>query len=243
MGIGSAIRKARMNSGLSQKELGHKLGVSQALVSQWENDNIIPEKDTAREIESILGPLSGRAAEELEAASVAPFGVWLSKARTEHQWTPAQLGEKAGVSVPTIYNIESGRVKYPNQSTIKRLEKALGETLDRDIQEQMGAEASIAGLGALEDFDPHSPEDSPEGPGVYVIYDVSNRPIYVGESKDVKRRINEHRDKFWFRSPITHSASYVRISDKNLRRQVEAVLIKFLKNNAVINQQQVDREV
>ena len=35
---------------------------------------------------------------------------------------------------------------------------------------------------------------------------------------------------------------YVQIDNETLRRQVEQVLIKFLKSNAVINKQSVDRD-
>ena len=58
------------------------------------------------------------------------------------------------------------------------------------------------GLGELIDFNPHSADDLPTGSGVYVFYDLSNRPIYIGQSEDMKRRIREHREKFWFKAPI-----------------------------------------
>jgi hypothetical protein len=50
-----------------------------------------------------------------------------------------------------------------------------------------------------------------------------------------------HNEKFWCRTPIVHKASYVRVEDQTLRRQLESTLIKFLKSNAVINRQQVVR--
>jgi excinuclease UvrABC nuclease subunit len=84
--------------------------------------------------------------------------------------------------------------------------------------------------------------DFPNEPGVYVFYDISDRPIYVGESGDIRRRIRQdHIEKFWYRTPIVEKASYVRVDDQTLRRQLENTLIKFLKSNAVINQRQVDR--
>ena len=43
------------------------------------------------------------------------------------------------------------------------------------------------------------------------------------------------------RPPIVQNAAYVGISNKALREQVEKVLIKFLKSNAVLNKQNVDR--
>ncbi len=76
---------------------------------------------------------------------------------------------------------------------------------------------------------------------VYVFYDVSDRPVYIGESQNIGTRVGTHEDKFWFKFPIVSNAAYVEIKDKDLRHQVEQVLIKFLKSNAVINKQSVDR--
>jgi hypothetical protein len=74
-----------------------------------------------------------------------------------------------------------------------------------------------------------------------VLYDISQRPLYVGQGKVIDKRIRDHNDKFWFRSPIVETASFVQINSRELRERVEAVLIKFMKNNAVINKQHVDR--
>jgi hypothetical protein len=44
-----------------------------------------------------------------------------------------------------------------------------------------------------------------------------------------------------YRSPIVERAAYVRVDDETLRGQLEETLIKFLKSNAVINQNFVER--
>jgi hypothetical protein len=101
--------------------------------------------------------------------------------------------------------------------------------------------SALSGVGELIDFDPHNPGEHPTIGGIYVLYDISERPLYVGQGKSIDKRIRDHHDKFWFRSPIVESALYVQIDDKKLRESVEAVLIKFLKSNAVINKKLVDR--
>ncbi len=75
-----------------------------------------------------------------------------------------------------------------------------------------------------------------------MFYDVSDRPVYVGKAKNIKIRVSSHEEKFWFKYPIVSHAAYVEIKDEQLRHQVEQVLIKFLKSNAVINKQSVDRD-
>jgi excinuclease UvrABC nuclease subunit len=101
--------------------------------------------------------------------------------------------------------------------------------------------AEIEGVGRMSDFDPHTDDEFPPEPGVYVLYDVSDRPVYVGKSDNIRRRLRDHVDKFYYRRPIVEKASYVRVDDATLRGQLEETLIKFLKSNAVINQQLVDR--
>jgi hypothetical protein len=60
--------------------------------------------------------------------------------------------------------------------------------------------------------------------------------------KSIANHISDHQDKFWFERPIVERAAYVPVKDEKLRRQVETVLIKFLKSNAIINKQQVERD-
>ena len=120
------------------------------------------------------------------------------------------------------------------------MEKVLGE-LPAEAKKEIQDEAEIEGLGPLTDFDPYETEAPPTVPGVYVFYDISERPIYVGESSNIKKRIHDHADKFWFKRPIVNTGAYVEIKDAQLRTQTETMMIRFLKSNAVINTQNVVR--
>lgn len=105
------------------------------------------------------------------------------------------------------------------------------------------AEATrVADVGEFVDFDPYSEADYPSEPGVYVFYDISERPIYVGQTDNIRSRIvSDHYTRFWFKRPIVNAASYVRIEDEGLRKKIETVMIKFLKSNAVVNKHHVRR--
>jgi hypothetical protein len=79
--------------------------------------------------------------------------------------------------------------------------------------------------------------------GVYVFYDVSGRPVYVGMSPKlpIRDRVREHYEKFWFKKPIVDRASYVEIRDENLCAQVGLILLPFLKSNVVVTQRLLDQ--
>jgi transcriptional regulator with XRE-family HTH domain len=170
------------------------------------------------------------------------FGRWLYETRQGLGLDVAALADKSGVSIPQIYNIESGRSQNPQQKTQKKLTSALGKEPEEKIVAATESAAQIEGLGELIDFDPHDEADMPDEAGIYVFYDISERAVYVGQAINIRNRIRQdHVTRFWYKAPIVQSASYIQIEDKDLRRKIEKVMIKFLKSNAVINRQYVDR--
>jgi len=244
--IGTHIRRARVEQGLTQRQLADKVGVTQAQVSNWERGKFKPDEAQLAKIEQVLsivrpGPKKQdhNDSELLEASRA--FGRWLERTRNEAGLTQGELAAKAGISVPAIYNIESGRSMNPRAETRRKLEVALGQTTPAEVVEVSQDASNIEGLGPLTDFEPYDENDRPGCAGVYVLYDVSDRPVYVGKADRISARIRDHEDKFWFKRPIVESAAYIEIKDKTLRHQVEQVLIKFLKSNAVINKQSVER--
>lgn len=249
--FGNRVRRARVSHGLSQSELAQKIDVSQVAVSNWELGNTEPRDQQRTNLEKVLGPLrrvrtatgktdgASEALEETQAGSA--FGAWLQRARTKADLSVPELAARSGVSFVAIYNIEAGKSINPRAETKQKLENALGSNIPPDVQQEAAASQAIEGLGPLTDFNPHDKGDRPSSPGVYVFYDVSERPIYVGKSSNIGKRVGDHEDKFWFKFPIVANAAYVEIRDDALRHQVEQVLIRFLKSNAVINKQSVGR--
>lgn len=243
--FGERMRRARIQNAMTQTDLGAKLEVTGATISNWEKGKITPSLQQKARITSILGGFAVGSTASSDDASVRPgpsaFGVWMNKTRLEKGLAVAELAESSGVSVPAIYNIESGRIANPRSATVQRLERALGSELPAETRREILAEATIEGVGELIDFRPHEDGDLPSVAGIYVFYDIAERPLYVGQGGDIKKRIRSHRDKFWFRSPIVETGAYVRIDDEGLREKVETLLIRFLKSNAVINKQNVER--
>ena len=170
------------------------------------------------------------------------FGEWLRGERARREWAQQELAGKAGISQPHVANLESGRSGNPRPGTVRKLEAALGINVPDLVARDTEEAAEIVGLGALVDFDPYDP-DLPDVAGVYVFYDISDRPIYVGRSSrgTIAGRVRNHNEKFWFKRPIVNNAAYIQIDDEALCVQLEQVLIKFLKSNAVLNKQLVNR--
>lgn len=55
MTTGQRIQQARKSAGLSQKQLGDRLGLSASMIGQWENDLRNPKYDTLNRIANALG--------------------------------------------------------------------------------------------------------------------------------------------------------------------------------------------
>lgn len=231
------LREARRRSGIPQGELGGKVGVTQTTISNWERGKGQPSASQKRQLRIILD-LDGTSDETVDAS---PLAAWLSKQRMEKKWSIPELAHEAGLTPPAIYRIESGVTRNLRAVTREKLERALGISVSPDVAITVKKDAEVKGLGSLEDFDPHIDDERPREPGIYVFYDISKRPIYVGEGGNVRKRIKNHEDKFWFKQPIVETASWIKVEDQVLRVQIETLLIKFLKSNAVINKQNVER--
>lgn len=250
--LSERIRRKRLNTGLTQVEVAAKMGIAQSIISQWETGKISPSDDELSKIGAIIGKvyrpqvstdseqLTEENEEEIQSYE-SPFSVWLRKTRLEKGISVPELAQKANVTPPTIYAIETGKIGNPQEKTQKKIKNALGEEVPIDVTDETEKGAQIEGIGHLIDFNPHDKEELPTCPGVYVLYDVSERPIYVGQGGNIKLRILDHEQKFWFKDPIVKNGSYIRISEKVQRIQIETLLIKFLKSNAVLNVKNVDR--
>lgn len=242
MNFGKKLKYARIRNAMTQAELGEKMEVSQATISQWENGNVLPSLRQKKTLNTILGEWLSAKGDKSTEDSPGALGAWLTRVRLSKKISVPELAAIANLSVPAIYNIESGRILNPRKETVLKIEKALSESISTELKEEIKEEATIEGLGEFVGFDPHNKEDLPKFPGIYVLYDVSDRPVYIGQGMDVRARILKHADKFWFKYPIVDTAAFVEIDNKDLREKIERLLIRFLKSNAVINIKDVKRE-
>lgn len=175
--FGKWLRQAREDNGLTAKSVADRAGISGTAIYHIENGHVQnPGADTRSAIEEAI--------EYLISGGISKFGLWLKEEREKADLSAIQLAEKVGISAQSIYNIENGKTLNPSSATREKLESVLGVKVPEITAKEAEASQLVEGLGSLQDFDPHAFDLIPAEPGVYVLYDVSDRPIYVGRSKN-----------------------------------------------------------
>src|SRR5205823_5741464 len=219
------VKNLREKYSWTQSEMAEKLGIAQPTVSLIEQGKSEPSKSIVEKLKKL-------------SKTGLSFGQWLLETRTKMGLSRAELASKAGISQLAVYFIETGRTESPWKSTLAKLEKVLGK-LPQEVHTEIKEEAEVAGLGEylgpfpIEQWESNVAESSP---GIYVFYDGLKRPVRLGQTDDIKRRLKEYaRDAWWFRSPTVESFAYIIIKDEKLRKSIEATMIKLVGDNAIFN--------
>jgi transcriptional regulator with XRE-family HTH domain len=110
------------------------------------------------------------------------FGQWLSNEMTNQTVTIQDLANKTGITYTGIWNIVKGNTMYPRDETRKKLSEALNQVVPKDIELEIEKESAVEGYTWI-DFTPTDLPTVPELGGVYVFYDITDRPVYVGKSR------------------------------------------------------------
>jgi transcriptional regulator with XRE-family HTH domain len=150
--------------------------------------------------------------------------------------TIPDLAARTGISYAGIGNIVKGNTLPPQQKTREKLAKALNKTVPVKIEKQIESDAAaIPGLEWV-DFTPNDLQTIPQSPGVYVFYETTDRPVYVGMSKtNVRQRVKDHQTRFWFKDPLVIRGAFLLVKDFDLCSKIETILIKFLGKHALLN--------
>jgi transcriptional regulator with XRE-family HTH domain len=219
---------------VSQKDLAKKIGISQAMISHWENGSREPSPEFKEKLSATLG------IDLDEAKEGANFGDWLKAQREKLGLTRGGLAKRAGVAPLTIYFIETGRTESPQESTISNLQKVLGAVPGR-VSKEVKSEERVGDFAFKGPF-PIAEWKENVGKGriscLYVFYDELRRPVRIGQTEDLARRMREYEQNYWwFRPPTVESFAYVTVDDPEFRRKSEKVMIKLIGANAIFNDQ------
>lgn len=225
------IKINRENAKLSQQQLADKLGVSQPLVSHWESGGTQPTHEMLEKLSAILE------ADIDEASFGMDLSEWLRNQRNKAGLTREEFAKKAGISPLTIYFIENGTTKSPQEATLRKLEKVLGKlpgSLSENVEE-------VREVGDFEYLGPFPIDKWKENIGegkiscIYVFYDSLDRPVRIGETEDLERRMKEYQQMYWFRPPTAETFAYIVVKDPKVRAQVEKIMIKLVGEHAIFN--------
>ena len=175
-----------------------------------------------------------------------PFGRWLYAELSSKNMNSWDLAQSSEIPEEHIEQIIRGEIRHPMPAVMKSIQESIDEKLDAKTIDAIREDSEIEGFGEFVDFDPHGDTARwPTGGGVYVFYDVSSRPVYVGETGDLHRRMKDyfspHRRMWWVSQPIVETASFIPVEDTKVRKRLEKILIRFLKSNAVMNRVHVRR--
>lgn len=244
---GARLKQARLQAEKSQQSLADEIKVSQATISNWERGYPgSPDESQLEKIEKFLGRVLSENVGATDAEPATDLALWLKHALAKKQVaedkTVGAIAAEIGVSVPTLYNILNATVAAPQPRTLKKLQEYFGDA-PKEVTDEATAARDVGQLGEFSQFDPHDESQWPVEPGVYVLYDVSDRPIYIGKSKvSIAGRLRDHETRFWYKRPLVTHAAYVAVKDSRLVLDVETLLIKVLRSLAVINQKGVVRD-
>ena len=171
------------------------------------------------------------------------FGEWLKEEMERKGVTIPQLAEKTKLTYTGIWNIVRGYTASPRLETRRRLATALEEEVPPQIEAEISQHSGLISGSEWVDFTPSDLETVPAESGVYVFYDVTDRPVYVGMStKSVRARVKDHKTRFWFKEPLVMRGAFLSVSDAELCLKIETILIKFLGKHALLNAKGVTRD-
>lgn len=172
------------------------------------------------------------------------FGDWLVGEMANRAVSIQDLATSSGITYTGIWNIVKGNTLAPREATRRKLVAALGVTVPEEVQEAAAAEAQQIPGYEWVDFTPSDLETVPDQPGVYVFYDITGRPVYVGKSsKNIRTRVADHSTRFWFKKPLVVRGAFLAVNDATMCGTLEMVLIKFLGKHALLNEKGVVRDL
>jgi transcriptional regulator with XRE-family HTH domain len=220
--------------------MGEKLGISQGYVAQIETETVNASPRIAEKILRMAGKSRTEidSIQETDTEEEVNFGDWVEEQRSKRGLSRRSPADKAGISYLALYFIETGQTQSPRENTVNAIKRVIGE-LPKGMQTEV-VESAEGGFGKFQGpFSIKEWEEEVDGgtPGVYIFYDILMRPVYIGQSKDIRKRILDHDREFWFKSPMVDKIAYLVVKDEAIRLKLEAAMIKLVGENAIFNSQ------
>ncbi|WP_082473299.1 hypothetical protein [Methylobacterium sp. Leaf85] len=164
------------------------------------------------------------------------FNDWLKGNMHKQKVLIPELVARTGISCAGIWNIVNFKNQSPRNETRAKLAQALNEFIPAEVEIQIERKAvAVFGLSWL-DFTPSDLQVIPQAGGLYIIYDTTDRLVYVGMSKaNIRARVKYPQTRFLFKQPLIMRGAFLRIHDPELCLKIETILIKFLGEHALLD--------
>ncbi len=138
MTIGERIRETRKSRGLTQRELGERLGLSYQSIAQWENDLRKPKFETIQKIADALGVSVSYLSGIENDTSLTSY--LIKDARERAGMTTEDLAQKSGIPVSLLEDYERG-AKKPGIEELTKISHSIGVSVyslaDFDISSKL----------------------------------------------------------------------------------------------------------
>ena len=175
----------------------------------------------------------------------------------EYEVEASEIADEAGLAPVTINNILSRKVNNPQQGTVDKIEEALAkleekhtvsEEEESDDDEYYDWQPVTESIGkrikSITLFDPHDDDSIASLSGitcVYMFYAGGNNlldedkirlvgtPEYIGSTKNFPNRLNDHRQKWWWRDDWIDYGVCIEVDEQSgLHTDLEKILIRVL---------------
>lgn len=124
--VGENIKRIRKEKGLTQSELGRKLGISQTMIVQYESGRRNPKIETVQKIANALQvPISEiYERNSLSKDNLSDIGKRIAFYRKQCGYSQRELAEKLEIATGTLQQYELSK-RNPKRTMIQRIAKIL----------------------------------------------------------------------------------------------------------------------
>ena len=173
---------------------------------------------------------------------------WIITRRIEMGLSKRELCAQAGITEVTLWNLLKGNHK-PIQRTRDAILGVIGPIPEEQVQEGPEEAEDLPEVievpenqhvGTLISCNHWDEEDRPEGAGVYIFVDRTERPVYIGKSGNIRGTLRDRYHSrrarpYWIQQYIVPTMWFIPIDNADIRAAVESAMIAAHRGTLLFN--------